>query len=466
MINRVLIRIKVVQLLYSYLLSDNTFSLESQPSNPTKEKRFAYSLYMDLLVLMCRVAERVKTKGESYPLSHTRFIGRVRQNESLQSLMQRYRVEGFPFENVTDRLAESVKESALYKNFRKAEHPDEGIWREIFRIIIMADPLLKSEMERRANYTLRGIDRMREMMEDTFTNFFAAQDTTDMALKTLERSMDKSRELYFRLLLLPVGLTELRAQQLEENRTKYIVSDEDLNPNLKFVENGLIDRIRRALCADSAIEKEVGALAISWNLEEPVMMRALLKDIIASEAYQRYMESPRRDIKEDTELWRELFKHVIFQSPDFLETLEDKSVFWNDDVDIVGTFLLKTLKRLGQGDGDACGVMPMYKDEEDARFGAELFGDVVANRQEYRGMIDRYVDRKIWESERLAYMDVVVVMTALAELLNFPKIPVNVSINEYVEIAKAYSTPRSGGFVHGLLASITRNLQEEGILNK
>lgn len=461
MINRVLIRNKVVQLLYSYLLADDTFSLESQPSAPTKEKRFAYALYLDLMVLMARIAENIRKRGGEQPLADTRFIRRILADDKIKSLMSRYRMEGFPLEDVVTPLTEAVKESGIYKNFLKSEVRNEGVWEEIFNVIIAPDASLGALITRRENHTLRGVDRMRELMATTFTNFFAAQDSVTVALKTLSKSLDQARELYFRMLLLPVELTSLRERQLEENREKYIVSQEDLNPNMRFVDNDLVKRIAdnervRKYCEDNKL---------SWIAEDPHTLRELLKEIMASEVYADYMAAPATDLWMDCEFWRNIFKYVIFNSPTFLEALEDKSVFWNDDVDIIGTFLLKTLKRFGRED---CGdpVMNMYKDEEDARFGAELFTAVVRNREYYRSLINECLDNRIWEAERLAYMDVVIVMTALAEIINFPKIPINVSMNEYVEIAKAYSTPRSGSFVHGLLASITRCLIEEGKLMK
>lgn len=461
MINRVLIRIKVVQLLYSYLLADDSFSLESQPSAPTKEKRFAYALYLDLLVLMVRVSENIRKRGGEQPLADTRFIRRILADDKIKSLMARYRIEGFPLEPLVEPVTETVKNSAIYKNFLKSEDRSEGVWRDIFEMVIWPDTQVAAAAARRDNHTLRGMERMREIMETTFTNFFAAQDSVSMALQTLRRSLEQSRELYFRLLLLPVELTTLRERQLEERREKYILSDEDRNPNMRFVENELVKRISE----NEEIRNFTEEKKISWIAEDDMMLRSLLKEVVESEDYERYMESAATDLHTDCEFWRDIFKHVIFSSQTFLEALEDKSIFWNDDIDIIGTFTLKTLKRFDcENPGNP--VMHMYKDEEDARFGAELFTYVVRNREEYREMIDNDIDRKLWESERLAYMDVVIIMTALAEILHFPKIPISASINEYVEIAKAYSTPRSGGFVHGLLAAITRRLREEEKLLK
>ncbi len=461
MINRVLIRNKVVQLLYSYLLTDDTFTLESQPSAPTKEKRFAYALYLDLLVLMARIAENIRKRGGEQPLADTRFIRRILADDKIKSLMARYQAEGFPLEGAVAPLTEAVKESGIYKNFLKADTRKEGVWEEIFNVIIGPDPALSALVGRRENHTLRGVDRMRELMATTFNNFFTAQDSVAAALKTLSKSLDQARELYFRMLMLPVELTSLQERRLEENREKYIVSHEDLNPNMRFVDNDLVKRI----ADNETVRKYCEDHKLSWTSEEPHMLRELLKEILASEVYADYMAAPYTDLRMDCEFWRNIFKYVIFDSPTFLETLEDKSVFWNDDVDIIGTFLFKTFKRFAREEwGEP--IMEMYKDEEDARFGADLFAAVVRNREYYRSLINESLDNRTWEAERLAYMDVVIIMTALAEILNFPKIPINVTMNEYIEIAKAYSTPRSGTFVHGLLANITRRLIDEGKLYK
>ncbi len=466
MINRVLIRIKVVQLLYSYLLIENHFMLESQPSAPTKEKRFAYSLYLDMLVLMVRIAEDIEKRGGYRPLEDTRFIKKILADEKLKSLLNKYRYEQFPLEGAVRDLAEQVKESGVYKNYIKNMDTDKGeddqVWERLFKLVIMVSPLLNNIISRRENYTIRGVDRMKDMMEETFRNFYASRDNIDDALKTLAKSMDKARELYFRLLILPVELTNLRESQLEDNRTKYVPTDEDLNPNMRFVENGLVEALRN----DPDINDYVERNKISWMPEERVMLESLLKEIMASEIYDDYMNFPTTDFHTDCEFWRNVFKHIIFHSEDFLETLETQSVFWNDDLEIIGTFFLKTLKRFEDADPDTHPVLAMYKDDEDASFGRQLFTEVVRNKDVYRRYIDDSIKTDRWDSDRLAFMDVVIAMTALAEIVNFPKIPLAVSINEYIEIAKSYSTSKSGAFLNGILYSITNRLREEGKINK
>ncbi|MDE6309450.1 MAG: transcription antitermination protein NusB, partial [Muribaculaceae bacterium] len=180
-----------------------------------------------------------------------------------------------------------------------------------------------------------------------------------------------------------------------------------------------------------------------------------------------YMAAPSSSREADCEFWRQVMKHIILPSDVLAETLENQSVFWNDDLGIMSTFVLKTIKQFGSAaDGETVKLLPMFKDDEDRRFGPELFMHVVNNRDLYREYIDRFINRDQWESERIALMDIVVLMTAIAEMLHFPSIPLAVTINEYIEIAKGYSSPKSGQFVNGMLYSLSNYLREQGQLHK
>ncbi len=151
--------------------------------------------------------------------------------------------------------------------------------------------------------------------------------------------------------------------------------------------------------------------------------------------------------------------------------LEGKSVYWNDDMQVMGTFVLKTVKQAprevhtDEKGNRIIELLPMYKDDEDRRFGPELFAAAVEHRVEYRALIDKYV-KADWDPDRIAFMDVVVMLTAIAELVKFPQIPLPVTMNEYTEIAADYSMPRSGQFVNGLLYSAAQDLKAEGYINK
>lgn len=466
MINRILIRIKVIQILYSFLLVEKQFSLVELPESPTKEKRFAYSLYLDTLVLMLKVAESIARRGVDKPLEETRFIKRLKSDDTIKSQLSRYRVAPFPFEGVVDSIADKVKESAIYKNYLKDRKDnklgiDTTIWNDIYDQIISRDADVNRIISNRENFTLKAVDRTRDFMNETFSNFMASQDSGSEAIAVLHQSLDKARELYFRLLWLPVELSDMQERRLDDRRHKLLTTREDLNPNLKFVENTLVKSIRECEPVKNYIEKE----KISWEREDRVMMDNLLRAILESDIYKAYMENPVETPKEDCELWRNIIRKIVFNNEHFLETLEDKSVFWNDDLDTIGTFAIKSFRKFEEGAGNDA-VLDKYKDEEDARFGDELVKAVLKNKDVYRGYIDDAIDRTLWESERLAFMDVVVIETALAEIFNFPKIPLNVTLNEYIEIAKSYSSAKSGGFVNGILGKIISHLQKEGVLKK
>jgi N utilization substance protein B len=437
--------------------------IESQPTPPTKEKRFAYKLYLDILAIMTDVADRVEIKGRK-PLYENRFIKMIMADEKVKSTLAKHRLEGANNLHINNFIAAKIKESALFKSYLKEEGEnmanDLKVWVDIFNAIIVSDNSLLREFENIENYTLRGVDRMKEMMQTTFSNFSSSQGHISDAIKTLRQSLEKAHELYFWLLLLPVELTNLREQQIEINRNKFITTNEDINPNLRFVENALVERLRQSEQLNNVVESK----KIAWLPNDRILINKLLKSIMESDIYNDYMNAPQTDVHADCEFWRSVFKHIVLSDQDLIEALEEKSVFWNDDLDIIGTFTLKTFKRFEDNPSDA--IMAMYKDEEDSLFGEELFRATVKNKEEYRQLIDTFVKKESWDSERLAFMDVVITLTAIAEMLNFPKIPLKVTINEYIEMAKAYSTPKSSSFINGILASIINNLKQQGRLLK
>ena len=459
---------KTVQLLYSYLLVEKPFSLESQPSAPTKEKRFAYSLYLDFIYLMDQLAHRIVGKNKKYPLTDSRFILKIEKDDRFKSLQIKYSGDSFPFSSVELELAEAIKNSLLFKEYER--NRDQGLvtdnfWENVFNSIILLNPELNNLIKNYQGYSLSGVERMRNLMNETFVNFYSSKDNISDALKTLEMSLNKARDLYMRLLALPVDLTRLRLDQLELNRKKLLATPEDLNPNMKFVQNRVPELIEKNKDFEEYVEKN----HISWRAEDPELLEILLKAVLDSEIYKNYEVETSFSIKKDSIFWQDVLLDIILNNEHFLEYLENKSVFWNDDLEIMASFVLKTFKRLENPETELNAVMPMYKDGEhgkDAKFGAELFNYVIRNKDIYRSYIEDALVKEKWEADRLAFMDIVITLTALAEIINYPEIPLQVSINEYIEIAKSYSSAKSGQFVNGLLASILPKLKEEGVIQK
>ena len=163
-------------------------------------------------------------------------------------------------------------------------------------------------------------------------------------------------------------------------------------------------------------------------------------------------------------LFRSIYKKIIFNNAELDQVLEDQSLYWNDDKEIVDTFVLKTIKRFEEKNGAKQELLPEFKDDEDQDFARRLFRRAILNSDYYRHLISE--NTKNWDLDRVAFMDVIIMQIALAEVLSFPNIPVSVSLNEYVEIAKLYSTPKSGGFINGTLDGIVNQLKKENKLTK
>lgn len=278
------------------------------------------------------------------------------------------------------------------------------------------------------------------------------------ALKQLSKSFDKSYELYNYLLLLIVELTDLQDRRLDDAKNKYLPTEEDLNPNTRFIDNRLVDMLRN----NQTLKDFVAENKFTWK-DDDLFMKLLLDKILHSEIYEKYMADDDDSLAHDCELWKQLFKQVILPDDDFAQLLENKSVYWNDDLDIMGTFAIKTIRRFEEGEAEP--ILPMYKDAEDEDFGKQLFMKSIAAKEENDQLIDSFVTDK-WDVERVAFMDRIVMDVCITEVKEFLSIPTSVSLNEYIEIAKCYSTPKSGIFVNGILNAIVRHLKAKRIIVK
>ncbi len=284
--------------------------------------------------------------------------------------------------------------------------------------------------------------------------------TLTTAKKELTKSLDKSYELYNALLKLMIELTDVQDLRLDEAKHKFLPTEEDLNPNMRFVENEFVKRLR----AGQTLADFVDDKKINWRDDE-LFVRLLLDKILRSEEYQEYMEMPKTSLVRDGEVWYQLMKKVVLPDENLLEHLQSMSVYYtDDDLQIMGQFVMKTIRRFE--DEEAQPILPQYKNDDDSKFGEQLFSKAVAEMEENNSYIDQFVKTEKWDVERIALMDRVVMCTALTEIRNYPSIPVNVSLNEYIELAKDYSTPRSGQFVNGILNAVVNKLRADKVIIK
>lgn len=284
--------------------------------------------------------------------------------------------------------------------------------------------------------------------------------TLASALKDLDTCLDKTYELYHYLMRLPVELTHIQEIKLDEARNKYLPTEEDLNPNMKFVNNRLV----AALAANEQLQQYAQDHSITWN-DDPIFERLMLDKIIKSDLYNDYMADDEVTDIGDSLLWQQLLKQVIVPDENMADAIEQRSLFWTeDDVDLSLQFVCKTFRRIAEGDEDA--IMPMFKDEEDGEFGKELFKATVTMMPENNALIDELVLDSRWDKDRIVLMDRIIMCTALAEALTFEKIPTAVTLNEYIELAKNFSTAASGKFVNGILNNAIKRLRHEGKIIK
>ena len=282
-------------------------------------------------------------------------------------------------------------------------------------------------------------------------------------IKTAEKellfSLSKAYDLYNFLLLLIVDTTKYAEEQIQNQEELNKIAHKEEIISHKFINN----RFVKQLADNEQLLEYVDSQKRTW-MNDSDYLKKLLNDIYASETYHDYMNNDVDDYNTDKELWRKIYKSIIMKDDRIGDVLEDKSLYWNDDKEIVDTFVLKTIKRFDDQNKQKQPLLPEYKDEEDREYAIKLFRTTILNDEEHRRLIAQSV--KNWEFDRLAFMDVVIMQIAIAEILGFPLIPIAVSINEYVEIAKYYSTPKSASYVNGILDAVVKRLKRDNIIIK
>lgn len=280
-----------------------------------------------------------------------------------------------------------------------------------------------------------------------------------VAEKELFHSIEKTYDLYYHLLQLSIEITRFAADRIETKRNKLRPTPEDLDPNTRFIDNAFVAQLSTNIQFNEYLQEH----KLSW-VNDSEIIKVLFEEIIATDFFSEYMNAPANDYAADKDVWRKIFKKVILQSEDLDDSIQDQNIYWTDDIEMVVSFIIKTIKRFDVTKGDEQPLLPMFKDEEDAEFASKLLRIVLTKGSAFREMID--VNTKNWELDRIAFMDIVIMEVALAELMNFPTIPVNVTLNEYIEIAKTYSTEKSGTFINGVLDNIVGQLKNENKLIK
>jgi N utilization substance protein B len=272
-------------------------------------------------------------------------------------------------------------------------------------------------------------------------------------------SLRRSYELYYYFLLLIVAVTRLHGQRIENRKNKYRPSEDEKDPNMRMVNNRFVQQLEN----NEILQTYTKNTGISWA-NEPDFVKQVLELILASDVYRAYIEDPDDSYETDRDFWRTVFRLLICGNETLEGALEDISIYWSDGVDITESFVIKTIRHFQEEAGTHQELLPMFKDDDDREFALTLFRQSILHGDSYRERIGRRL--KNWESDRVASMDLVILQVALAEILHFPTIPLNVTLNEYIDAAKYYSTPKSGTFINGILEALIQELKNEKLLLK
>ena len=284
-------------------------------------------------------------------------------------------------------------------------------------------------------------------------------DNADALDKELSLSVEKTHHLYHLLLQLPVELATYAQNRIDMAKQKLRPTPEDLNPNTRFVDNAIV----RQLESSTTLRKYLDTNRLNWRTT-PEIIKSLYQHLCSTELYKSYMAAPTCSIDDDRMLVANFLLKELDRYEDLLQMLEEQSIYWNDDIDLVASMASKTIKRMDGIEGQEVPLMPLFRSPDDEDFARRLLSRTVLRHSENRALIDRFTQN--WEVERIAYIDMIIMEMAITELLEFPSIPIKVSLNEYIEIVKYYSTEQSSTFVNGVLDKIVVELRQQQLLQK
>lgn len=278
--------------------------------------------------------------------------------------------------------------------------------------------------------------------------------------KTLMQSIDSVYEMYIRMLALLVDVTEYTANDAIERSNKHLPTEEDLNPNLKLLHNKFI----AVLKLNPEYTALVNKYQVNWH-SDPELVKSIFIKLKDTKEYAAYLAEEGETLESSKEIIKFIFRKILLKNSNIVQAFEDKFINWAVDREVMQGMIAKTLKNFNQEDAFKNKLTPISPDwDEDSRFVKDLFAHTLKNDNAYQELIAERT--KNWESERIALMDTILMKMAICEMLNFPSIPVKVTINEYLELSKDYSTPKSNSFINGILDKILNDLKRTNSIKK
>lgn len=297
-----------------------------------------------------------------------------------------------------------------------------------------------------------------KIMQALYGYFRDEQADMKTAEKNLFTSIEKSYDLFLHLLSFLGNLHFSARISLEEGRGKHLPTREDLNPNEKFINNALLV----AISENKAINQELSKRAVSWQNDQD-LVRKIFSELKSAGFYKKYMASTESSFAEDRKLLKQVLSDLLYEHELFNFWFEERNIHWSDDLHFAFVFLNKWLEAL-QSVEDVK-LPPLYRDPvEDKKFVEDLFRKTILHTEEFDRIIDKHT--RNWELERIATIDILLMKLALGEILFISNVPVKVSMNEYIDLAKEYSSPQSGRFINGVLDKMVAELKAENKIQK
>jgi len=291
-----------------------------------------------------------------------------------------------------------------------------------------------------------------------YAYFKSGNNSLDNSRKELYFSINKTYELYFNILLLLIDVVDYAEGIIEIRKNKNLPNDEDLNPNLRFINNKVINKIRDT---QSVISYKNNS-KFSW-INYPELIKKIYNSIVKSEYYNIYMTKPKNDYENDKIFVKKILENEFTTSKYFYETLDESSIYWGDDVEYILNMLIKSIKKDNEKNNKFI-VMDKFKNKSDKEFIDNLFIKTITNHKKNEEIIDK--NSKNWELDRIAYVDMLLMEMALTEAIEMPDIPTKVTLNEYIELAKIFSSKKSSVFINGILDKTFIKLKNEKIIVK
>ncbi len=275
----------------------------------------------------------------------------------------------------------------------------------------------------------------------------------------LLHSIERSYDLYHLLMLLILDVEDYAESRIKHAKQKRIPTQEDLCPNTRFVDNRLILQLRKNRQFNSHLEKH----PLSW-VQYPEIVRNLYNQILDSDLYASYMSNPQTSYKEDKKFIERIYTEIVMNFEELYINLEEQSIFWADDVDFIIKMIVRTLRRFSPDQDEGGSIMPMFNENSDLTYAKKLLRATIRNEDRCLELIR--VSANNWELDRIAFTDSLILQLAISEAMEFPSIPVKVTINEFIEIAKLYSTHKSSQFINGILDHVINGLRKDGKIVK